>query len=46
MTNGKFDLIDLFAGAGGLSNGFEQTGYFEVKYAVELNEVWQRDLYI
>lgn len=38
MNDIKFKLIDLFAGAGGLSNGFEQTGCFEVKYAVELNE--------
>lgn len=30
--------MDLFAGAGGLSNGFEQTGRFEVKVAVEINE--------
>lgn len=35
--NKKFKVIDLFAGAGGLSNGFEQTGKFEVVGAVELN---------
>ncbi|MGF9723656.1 DNA cytosine methyltransferase [Bacillus safensis] len=34
----KFKVMDLFAGAGGLSNGFEQTGRFEVKVAVEINE--------
>jgi DNA (cytosine-5)-methyltransferase 1 len=34
----KLKVIDLFAGAGGLSNGFEQTGGFEVIGAVELNE--------
>lgn len=42
MSNEKFNLIDLFAGAGGLSNGFEQTGYFDVKYAVEINEAAQQ----
>ena len=35
----KYKIIDLFAGAGGLSNGFEQTGKFEVIGAVEVNEV-------
>nr|WP_010677776.1 DNA cytosine methyltransferase [Bacillus timonensis] len=34
----KFKLIDLFAGAGGLSNGFEQTGKFEIVGAVEINK--------
>jgi DNA (cytosine-5)-methyltransferase 1 len=34
----KLKIIDLFAGAGGLSNGFEQTESFEVVCAVELNQ--------
>jgi DNA (cytosine-5)-methyltransferase 1 len=34
----QLKVLDLFAGAGGLSNGFEQTGKFEVKVAVEINE--------
>ncbi|HDX9508670.1 TPA: DNA cytosine methyltransferase [Bacillus cereus] len=34
----KLKTIDLFAGAGGLSNGFEQTNAFEIKVAVEINE--------
>ncbi|MBS4214168.1 DNA cytosine methyltransferase [Neobacillus rhizophilus] len=38
MENKKLQVMDLFAGAGGLSNGFEQTGKFEVKVAVEINE--------
>lgn len=34
----KWKIIDLFSGAGGLSNGFEQTGNFEVVGAVENND--------
>jgi DNA (cytosine-5)-methyltransferase 1 len=34
----KLQVMDLFAGAGGLSNGFEQTNKFEVKVAVEINK--------
>jgi DNA (cytosine-5)-methyltransferase 1 len=33
----KLQVMDLFAGAGGLSNGFEQTNKFKVKVAVEIN---------
>lgn len=33
----KLKIIDLFAGAGGLSYGFESTGLYEVKLAVEKN---------
>ncbi|MBE6086505.1 MAG: DNA cytosine methyltransferase [Clostridium beijerinckii] len=38
----KYKLIDLFAGAGGLSYGFLQTEKFEVKLAVEINENAQK----
>lgn len=34
----KYKLIDLFAGAGGLSNGFQQTGKFEIIGAVEISK--------
>ena len=33
----KYKVIDLFAGAGGLSLGFEQTNKFEIKAAIEKN---------
>ena len=33
-----YKVIDLFAGAGGLSLGFEQTKQFEIKAAIEKNE--------
>lgn len=33
----KYTIVDLFAGAGGLSYGFLQTGRFSVKAAFELN---------
>lgn len=38
MNDKKIQIIDLFSGAGGLSNGFEQTGKFEVVGAVEINK--------
>ena len=34
----KYSVIDLFAGAGGLSYGFLQTGRFQVVAAAEINE--------
>ncbi|MDQ0253358.1 DNA (cytosine-5)-methyltransferase 1 [Evansella vedderi] len=34
----KYKVIDLFAGAGGLSAGFEQTGCYEVVAAVEIDK--------
>ncbi|MEH7393192.1 DNA cytosine methyltransferase [Bacillus sp. JJ1474] len=40
----KLKVMDLFAGAGGLSNGFEQTGKFKVKVAVEIND-YARETY-
>lgn len=33
----KYSIVDLFAGAGGLSYGFLQTGRFTVKAAFEMN---------
>lgn len=38
MCNQKLATIDLFAGAGGLSSGFLQTGAFDIKVAVEINK--------
>ena len=37
----KYTVIDLFAGAGGLSYGFEQTCHYDVKIAFENNPVMQ-----
>jgi len=37
MSNNKYNVLDLFAGCGGLSNGFEMTGRFDV---VAANEFW------
>ncbi|MGV2941939.1 DNA cytosine methyltransferase [Mesobacillus sp. LC4] len=34
----KYKVLDLFAGAGGLSLGFNQTGRFETVMAIEINE--------
>lgn len=38
MQNNKFKIVDLFAGAGGMSYGFEQQGNFEVVAFVENND--------
>lgn len=37
QVNSKYSIVDLFAGAGGLSYGFLQTGRFTVKAAFESN---------
>ncbi|MDT9025666.1 DNA cytosine methyltransferase [Rossellomorea yichunensis] len=34
----KLNVLDLFAGAGGLSDGFIQTDQYEIKMAVEINK--------
>lgn len=39
--NMKYKTIDLFAGAGGLSLGFMQTGKFDIKVAFENNPAMQ-----
>ena len=38
----KYNIVDLFAGAGGLSYGFLQTGRFSVRAAFELNPSAQK----
>jgi DNA (cytosine-5)-methyltransferase 1 len=38
VSQKMYNLIDLFAGAGGLSNGFQQTGKFKIAGAVEINK--------
>ncbi|WP_208591886.1 DNA cytosine methyltransferase [Gracilibacillus suaedae] len=40
-----YNVLDLFAGAGGLSNGFEQLEKYKIKMAVELNK-YARETYI
>lgn len=37
-----YSVVDLFAGAGGLSLGFRQTGKFDVKVAFEINPQAQK----
>lgn len=39
--DGMYNVIDLFAGAGGLSLGFMQTGKFQIKVAFENNPAMQ-----
>lgn len=41
MSLDRFSVIDLFAGAGGLSLGFKLTGQFDIKAAFELNPAMQ-----
>ena len=41
-TESKYSVVDLFAGAGGLSYGFLQTGRFSIKAAFENNQNAQR----
>ena len=38
----KYSVVDLFAGAGGLSHGFLQTGRFSIKAAFENNQNAQK----
>ena len=38
---GKYSVVDLFAGAGGLSLGFMQTQKYDVKVAFENNKYMQ-----
>lgn len=41
MKEFRYDLIDLFSGAGGLSNGFMQTNRFNIVGAIEINKAAQ-----
>lgn len=41
-TESKYSVVDLFAGAGGLSYGFLQTGRFSIKAAFENNQNAQK----
>lgn len=46
MKNNKIRSIDLFAGCGGLMDGFEQSGYFETIAAVEWEKAPCRNIEI
>ncbi|KAF7365103.1 DNA (cytosine-5)-methyltransferase [Mycena venus] len=35
LRNGPISCLDVFAGAGGLSEGIHRTGYFDMKWAIE-----------
>ena len=37
-----YSVVDLFAGAGGLSLGFRQTEKFDIKVAFENNPIMQK----
>ncbi|WP_152600715.1 DNA cytosine methyltransferase [Pontibacillus yanchengensis] len=41
----KYNVVDLFDGAGGLCNGFEQTNRFNVVAAVEIDKGFTVYLY-
>lgn len=41
---GKYSVVDLFAGAGGLSLGFMQTQKYDVKVAFENNKKYAGDI--
>lgn len=38
MTTSKFNVLDLFSGAGGMSLGFSQEKEFEIKLSIDFNE--------
>lgn len=41
----KYKIVDLFAGAGGLSLGFLSTNKFQIEMAVEINKQMQKTYY-